>query len=207
MSRPNHLEQVKKRVAESSAGDIFIPSDFFDIAEAVKINKCLNRMVEGGLLRRIMRGIYMKPRYSALLNKDVPPKVDSIAKAIARNYGWTIAQFGDTALNLLGLTTQVPAVWVYISDGPYKSYEFDGMTIKFKHTDNKNELTNISYKAALVVQAFKTIGRENVTGRDLQKIARVLTDKEKLQILNESKRVTGWVYEMIKSLNKEAKNG
>ncbi len=207
MSRPNHLEQVKKRVAESSAGDIFIPSDFFDIAEAVKINKCLNRMVEGGLLRRIMRGIYMKPRYSTLLNKDVPPKVDSIAKAIARNYGWTIAQFGDTALNLLGLTTQVPAVWVYISDGPYKSYEFDGMTIKFKHTDNKNELTNISYKAALVVQAFKTIGRENVTGRDLQKIARVLTEKEKLQILNESKRVTGWVYEMIKSLNKEAKNG
>ena len=37
--------------------------------------------------------------------------------ALAHSYYW------NTALNLLGLSTQVTAVWSYISDEPYKTYE------------------------------------------------------------------------------------
>lgn len=207
MRRPKHLDQVKKRVEESNAGNIFIPSDFFDITEAVKINKCLDRLERAGLLRRIMRGIYMKPRFSELLNKDVPPRMDDIATAIARNYGWTIIPFGDTALNMLGLSTQVPAVWLYISDGPYKSYEFDGMILKFKHTDNKNEIIGISYKAALVVQSLKALGKANISDQDLKGISNLLSEKEKRQMIDETKRVTTWVYERIRKICKEENHG
>jgi hypothetical protein len=207
MKRPGHLEQVKKRLLDATAGAVFIPSDFFDIAEAVKINKCLNRLEESGTLRRIMRGIYVKPRFSELLNKEVPPRMDDIAKAIARNYGWTIVACGDTALNMLGLSMQVPAVWVYVSDGPYKSYEIDGMSMKFKHTDNKNELNSISYKAALVVQALKALGQENITEKELRGISKMLTKDEKGQMLDETKRVTAWVYELIRKICKEESRG
>lgn len=207
MQRPDHLEQVKKRLENASAGTILIPSDFFDIAEAVKINKCLERLSRTGHLRRVMRGIYIKPRFSELLNKEVPPRMDDIAKAIARNYGWTIVPCGDTALNMLGLSTQVPAVWNYVSDGPYKAYETDGMTLKFKHTDNKNELINISYKAALLIQALKALGKENVTHKDLHAISKMLTEVEKVQILEEAKRATAWVYELIRKIGKEDIHG
>ena len=203
MKRPDYLEQVKKRLQDAKDGAVFIPSDFFDIAEAVKINKCLNRLEETGDLQRVMRGIYVKPRYSELLNKDVPPRSDDIAKAIARNYGWTIVPYGDTALNMLGLSTQVPAVWLYVSDGPSKVYEADGMTLKFKHTDNKNELTNISYKTALVVQALKALGKGNVTDKELRGISKLQTENEKTQMLVESKRVTAWVYELIRRISRE----
>lgn len=100
----------------AEAGSVFIPSDFFDVAEAVKINMCLDRLEEASDLRHIMRGVYAKPCYSKLLNKDIPPRFDDIAKAIARNYGWTIVSSGDTALNVLGLSTQVPAVWLYVKE-------------------------------------------------------------------------------------------
>ncbi|NLL96230.1 MAG: hypothetical protein GX227_03845 [Clostridiaceae bacterium] len=202
MKRPDILEQVKARIQSAKDGSVFIPSDFFDIAEAVKINMCLNRLEETGELQRVMRGIYAKPRYSVLLNKNVPPRSDDIAKAIARNYGWTIVPCGDTALNMLGLSTQVPAVWLYISDGPYKTYKTDGMTLKFKHTDNKNEITNISYKTALVVQALKALGKVNVTDKELQIISKLLSDEEKAQMLMEAKRVTAWVYELIRKICK-----
>lgn len=203
MKRPDHLEQVKKRLQDAKDGAVFIPSDFFDIADASKINKCLTRLEETGELLRVMRGVYVKPRFSELLNKDVPPRTDDVAKAIARNYGWTIVPCGDTALNMLGLSTQVPAVWLYVSDGPYKSYEANGMTLKFKHTDNKNELINISYKSALVVQALKALGKGNVTDKELRGISKLLTDDEKAQMLNEAKRVTAWVYELIRKICKE----
>lgn len=203
MKRPDNLEQVKKRVQDAKDGSVFIPSDFFDIAESVKINMCLDRLQETGDLQRVMRGIYVKPRFSELLNKDIPPRTDDVAKAIARNYGWTIVPCGDTALNMLGLSTQVPAVRLYVSDGPYKSYEADGMTLKFKHTDNKNELKSISYKSALVVQALKALGKGNVTDKELRGISKLLSEEEKTKMLDEAKRVTAWVYELIRKICKE----
>ena len=70
---------------------------------------------------------------------------DPDAKALARCYHWTIAPCGDTALNMLGLSTQVTAVWSYISDGPYKNYGWDKTKIEFKHRINK-EVTSLSQK-------------------------------------------------------------
>ncbi|NLB80554.1 MAG: hypothetical protein GX800_02820 [Clostridiaceae bacterium] len=200
MKRPNYLEQIKKRIDTTEPGTVFIPSDFFDIAEAVKVNIYLNRLTENGELNRIKRGVFAKPRYSNLLNTNVPPRSDDMAKAIARNYGWTVVPCGDTALNMLGLSTQVPTVWLYVSDGPYKTYEADGITLKFKHTDNKNEITAVSYQTALVIQALKALGKENITDKEIRKLSKILSQSEKQKMLAESQRITEWVYGYIKKI-------
>jgi hypothetical protein len=207
MRRPDYLHQVKQRLQNANPGTVFIPSDFFEIAEAVTINKCLERLTKTGQLTRIIRGVYAKPRFSELLNKEVPPRMDDIAKAIARNYGWTIVPCGDTALNMLGLSTQVTATWTYVSDGPYKTYNVNGMTLKFKHTDNKNELNHLFHRAALVIQALKALGKNNVTEKELRAISKMLSDDEKIHLVNEGKRVTAWVYKLIRIIGKESSNG
>lgn len=200
MARPNYLEQIRQRIEQTKPGAVFIPSDFFDIAEAVKVNVCLNRLKESGELIFIMRGVFAKPRYSMLLKKNVPPYSDDIAKAIARNYGWTIVPCGDTALNMLGLSTQVPAVWLYVSDGPYKKYNADGVALQFKHTDNKNEIIEVSYKTALIIQALKALGKGSITDEHTCHLSGMLTKEEKQSMLAESQRVTAWVYEIIKKI-------
>jgi len=200
MKRPNYLEQIKKRIDAAEPGAVFIPSDFFDIAEAVKVNMCLNRITENGELIRIMRGLFAKSRYSEMLNKNVPPHSDDIARAIARNYGWTIIPCGDTALNMLGLSTQVPTTWLYISDGPYKAYQADGLTLRFRHTDSKNEITAVSYQTALLVQALKALGKGNITDKDIRKLSTLFSESEKKVILLESQRVTSWINGIIKSI-------
>ena len=200
MARPDILKQVKLRIENAAPGDIFIPADFSDLAEARKITMCLSRLHEDGTLERVKRGVYMKPRYSQLLNRPVPPREDAVAKAIARNYGWTIVPCGDTALNMLGLSTQIPTVWLYVSDGPYKTYETDGIRFQYKHTDRKNELIGVTEKTALIIQALRALGKENIDSQTISYLSGRLDAKEKQQLLQESRYVTAWIYEAIKKI-------
>lgn len=83
-----------------------------------------------------MKGIYYKQKYIELIGEYAMASVDEVADAIARKYNWTIAPSGNTALNLLGLSTQVPAKWTYISDGRYASFNVGKARIEFKHRNN-----------------------------------------------------------------------
>lgn len=198
--RPNYLEQVRERIAVAKPGTVYIPSDFFDICEAVKINTCLNRLSKSGELVSVMRGVYAKPRFSNLLNRNIPPCADDVAKAIARNYGWSIVPCGDTALNILGLSTQVPAVYCYVSDGPYKKYEIDGMALQFRHTDSNYEINGVPYQTALLIQALKALGKDGITDEHIRFLAEKIDNEEKERLLLDCRRITAWVYQVIKRI-------
>lgn len=200
MHRPDTLKQVRTRIELANPGDVFIPADFSDLAEARRITMCLSRLLEEGAIEKVKRGVYMKPRFSSLLNRSVPPRENAVAQAIARNFGWTIVPCGDTALNMLGLSTQIPAVWLYVSDGPYKTYEADGIRIQFKHTDRKSELIGVSETTALIIQALRALGRDNIDSQIISYLSGRLDEEEKRQILQESRYVTAWIYEAIKDI-------
>lgn len=146
-----------------------------------------------------MRGIYYKAEYNDFLDEYVAPEADAVAHALSRNYGWTIVPCGDTALNLLGLSTKIPAAWVYVSDGPYKEYTYNQTTIKFKRTTNK-EISKLSYKTALVVQALKSLGNDSINDSIITKLKNTLTEEEKKTMLTEAKAVTSWIFEYIKMI-------
>ena len=111
-----YSKQIQEQIKAAAEGTIFISSDFADIADTETIRRNLNRLTQAGMLRRILKGVYEKPKYSKLLDEYVAADPEAVANALARSYHWTIAPCGNTALNLLGLSTQVTAVWSYISD-------------------------------------------------------------------------------------------
>lgn len=195
----SYAGQIRQRIGESVIGSVFINSDFADIADTETIRRNLNRLTQDGIIRRVLKGVYEKAQYSDFLQEYVAPNPDAVAKALARNYHWTIAPSGNTALNLLGLSTQVSAVWTYISDGPYKTYEWNTTKIVFKHRTNK-EITGLSHKTVLVVQALKTLGRKNVTPEIVKILSARLSNKEKLTLLTEAAKSTDWVYDTIRKL-------
>jgi len=186
MKRPRYLKQISDMVDEAVKGTIFVPSDFFDIAKAAEVGMCLKRLIDINKLERIMRGIYMKPG-------DVPPSPDDIAKAIARNYGWTVIPCGDTAMLLSGLSKEKPEMWTYVSDGLYKTYKYNDVTIKFKHSSNCYELTEITYKTALFIQVLRAVGKDNVTDELIHNIAIRLGINERVKFLFGVQRVTAWI--------------
>ncbi len=201
MSRPNYLNKIKKNILDAEYGTVFVAVDFVSIADKKTVNMSLLRLEEEGIILRIIRGVYYKAEYNNFLKEYVVPNPDKVAHAIARNFGWTIVPCGDTALNILGLSTQVPVVWSYVSDGTYKEYTYDNTTIKFKRTTNK-EISKLSYKTALIVQALKAFGKNNIDRNVIERLKNNLTNKEKINALIEAKTATSWIYEYIKQVCK-----
>ena len=194
-----NLSIIRDRINQSENGTVFVAVDFVDVSDKTNINAYLARLVDEGLVRRVMRGVYYKPQFSEFLNEVTVPSVDKVAHAIARNFGWTIVPSGEAALNYLGLSTQVPAIYVYVSDGAYKEYSYGNTTIEFKKTTNK-EVSKLSYKTALVVQALKSLGKDNIDDIVISRLRTLLTDSEKETMLDEAKATTAWIYEFIKSI-------
>ena len=192
-------KQIQERIGNAVDGTIFVNSDFADIARQETVRRTLNRLTQAGRLRRILKGVYEKPKYSKLLDEYVAADPDAVAKALARCYHWTIAPCGNTALNLLGFSTQVTAVWSYISDGPYKTYEWNSTKLEFKHRTNK-EITGLSYMTSLVIQALKTLGRTNVTPEIIETLSKKLSENEKQACLREAMESTDWVYDTIRKM-------
>ena len=202
MAREKYQDLIDKRIMEMQPGSVFVTSDFADIAPTAAINMALSRLVASGGVRRILRGVYDKPRFSKLLNEPVAADPSKVAYAIARKNRWSIIPMGDTALNILRLSTQVPAVWQYVSDGPYKEYSYDNVHISFRRTSNK-EATGYSYMTGLVIQGLRALGKEHVSETVICSLREHLSSEVKSVLLNEAQGTTAWIFDCIKEICKE----
>lgn len=193
------MKSIRDRVLSSADGSVFTSSDFADIADTGTIRQSLNRLVQEKILRRIIRGVFEKPKYSKLLEEYVAVNPDAVAQALARSYHWTIAPCGDTALNLLGLSDQVTAVWSYISDGPYKTYEWNHVKIEFRHRTNR-EITGLSYMTSLVIHGLKALGKERVSEETIERLSARLSEPEKTALLRESSESSDWIVDTVRKI-------
>lgn len=197
--RPKYQSQIEERITGYPYGYAFSASDFLDIADANSVSQALFRFEKEDKIRRVMNGIYDKPAYSSLIQEYGIPRIDKIAEALARRFNWNIAPSGDTALNILHVSTQVPNVWEYVSDGPYRDYMVGKTPLKFKHIMPR-EINGYSTITAMVIQGIRAIGKGNMTPDLSNRFSSVITTEDKETLLNESKTASGWIYREIKNI-------
>ncbi|MEG1847648.1 MAG: DUF6088 family protein, partial [Lachnospiraceae bacterium] len=82
------------------------------------------------------------------------------------------------------------------------TFEIGGFELEFKHRNNK-EISGMSYKTAMVIQALKTIGKDQITEETLVILEKQLTSEEKKKLLLEGKQTTMWIYNVIKEISEE----
>jgi len=196
----NLYEKVFYFIAGHGRGWAFSSSDLIHKFTRQEIDNTLSDLVEKGKIRRVSRGIYDYPKYSELLKTNLSPDIEQVAHAYARKFNWQIEVSGDTALNILGLSTQIVGNYIYLSNGPSKKYEIlNKINIQFK----KSALKNIGFKykeSSLIVQALKTLGKENITNETILKIQKQIDEKMYDKILKDTKTSTDWKYEIIKEI-------
>ncbi|WP_434335750.1 DUF6088 family protein [Mycoplasma capricolum subsp. capricolum] len=198
----SYTSQIQDRIDSFRSGKVFISNDFLDIASNETIRRTLNKLVNENKIKRIMNGFYYNPEYSELIHEYEMFTVNELAFSIARKYNWEIAPFGIACLNILGLSTQVPAKMIYVSNGKNKTYKIQKREIEFKKVNNK-EISNMSLKTKIVIQAIKEIGKNELNQKDINKIQNQLSDTEKQNLLREAKNTIAWIYEYIKKICKE----
>jgi len=196
MEYPRYAEAIRLRVKHAKPGAVYVMADFADLAPNNAANRVVSRMVDDGELIGILRGVYQKPKFSRLLKENALPEVDEVAQALARKSGWTICPDGDTALNLLGLSTQVPAAWNYLSDGPYKKYSYSGGLIVFKHSANRL-LGNLSLRTALVVQALRALGSEHVDAKTISRLSERFDSSTWKLLGREVRMCPDWIRQIV----------
>ena len=114
-------------------------------------------MVARNQLRKLSRGLYDYPRLSARLGA-LSPATDQVAKALAADAALQIP--GALAANQLGLTTQVAAKSVYLTDGPARTVKIGRQTVTLRHV---RRLPAAGKPAGDVFQALRWLGRDGVT--------------------------------------------
>jgi hypothetical protein len=187
------------RIKNHGRGWVFSTKEFFDCGDRYAVNMALHRLRKSGVIRQILRGIYDYPQWSNLFNAPASPDPYRVIITIARSYGWTVCPSGETALNLLGLSRQVPAKHRYFSDGPSKKYHWQGAQLEFSHRAIK-ETSGLSPRTALVVQALKALGKENVDKDIIAGLRKELSEKELFRALQETQVATNWIYEALKRI-------
>lgn len=196
----SYTEKISDKINDFDSHKVFFANDFLDITSYDTARKTLNRMVNEKKIKRVIDGFYYNPRYSELIGEYEEVSIHELALAIARKYNWNIAPYSSTALNLLGLSTQVPTHYKYISSGRYKKYKIGDTVLEFKKV-NPGEIANMSLKTATVIQAIKSLGKEDITSEVIQKIRKNLSEKERVDLMNESKSVPSWIYEVIREIS------
>jgi hypothetical protein len=190
------------RVHGKGGGWAFSPRDFLDLGGRPTIDSALHRLAQRGDVRRVIRGIYDYPRFSPLLKQQLSPDIDQVARAIARKFRWRIQPSGAMALNLLGVSTQVPARAVYLSDGPDRSYKIEKTALAFEHTALKEAGFKLK-ESGLIVQALKSLGPDQITSQVIAKIRAWLPEPLRAKVLADTKTATGWVYSEIQRITQE----
>lgn len=127
---------IENRINSLKQGDIVFPTEFRGLGTEDAVKKALSRISKEGKIERLAHGIYYLPKHHEKFGKLLP-SLEEVAQAIALHEHVRIKPAGAYALNKLGLSTQVPAKLVYITDGQRRDIKIGKGGIKFKPTTPK----------------------------------------------------------------------
>ncbi len=182
MSANSSYKAMCDMVKQAKGGIIFTPDDFVTYGTPDAVRSGLTRLCRNGKLYRFAKGIYYVPVYDKWDGSKREPSLDAIAHKIAQRDNARIIPTGAYALNKLGLSTQVPANIIYITDGSARQVKFgDGKSIIFRHS---NDLGNFAYRSQLMqlaVLAMREIGEKLITEEQTAKIKKMITEHVTVQ--------------------------
>lgn len=182
-------------------GAVFVPADFLELGTRSAIDVVLHRLVRKGVIRRLARGVYDFPRTHPKLG-TLHPSADVIAKALAARDGSRLQPAGAHAANLLGLSTQVPARVVYLTDGVGRIVRVGATTIELRRTTAKNMAT-AGRLSGLLVQALRNLGKEHVNSERVAFLKRRLPLEQRKELVRDLRFAPTWMHAIFRELAEE----
>ena len=192
-------EKILLKIKRAPKGTLFSLGDFSKAGSYEAVKKVVSELTKDEILIKVYNGIYQKPNYSEFLKSNISTSPREIAEKYAQKHQWEIAPAGVMALNLLGLDTQVPNTYNYISDGPTRAIILDdNKKIHFRHVQEKD--VKMNKLSSLIIEALKHIGKDNVSYDDLVKIKSKIDDKQMKQLIKDSIFTRVWIREYVNKM-------
>lgn len=182
--------EVKQRIFNNERGVIYFIPDFYNLGNDDVARKTLYRLEKQGILMRLAKGIYLYPKIDDEIG-ILKPAVEDIAQEIARRDNSKILPTGALALNMLGLSTQVPMNAVYLTQGTSRQIKIGKRQITLRKAAPRyfNLKATIS---PLLVLALQEIGEKNINEEITQQLKQVLQKSNEINLLREDLRYFPW---------------
>jgi hypothetical protein len=190
--------KVISRIYGKGRGWVFTPTRFLDLGSRSAVGNALSRLTDAGTIRRLAFGLYDYPKKHPKLGL-LSPNPNAIAKAISEKDDSRLQPSGAYAINLLGLSQQVPAKIVYLTDGAEKSVVVGNQQIKLRRTTPKNMAT-ASRSSGLVIQAFRHLKKDGVTKDHIATLKRTLPDADRERLWKDRVYAPGWMHPIFEKL-------
>ena len=186
------------RIKSRGESWVFSPTDFLDLGSRGAVDKALSRMAATGRIRRVARGLYDVPRHHPIVGVTAP-SVDKVARALAGKAGMRLQPTGAYAANLLGLSDQVPAKVVFLTDGRSKRVRLGKLDIVLKQTSPRNMAT-AGRISGLVIQALRYLGKMHVNGDTVKRLDRRLSPHDRKQLAKDLAYAPAWIVDVMRRL-------
>ena len=186
------------RIKARGNGWVFSPPDFLDLGSRDAVDKALSRMAATGTIRRVARGLYDVPRRHPIVGVTAP-SVDKVAKALAGKAATRLQPTGAYAANLLGLSDQVPAKVVFLTDGRSKRVRLGKLDIVLKQTSPRNMATS-GRISGLVIQALRYLGEAHVNDDTVKRLDRKLSADDRKQLSKDLAYAPAWIGDIMRRL-------
>lgn len=184
-------DKILSRIRRKGQGGVHTSKDFLDLGSRVAVDHALSNLAKKGLIRRLSRGVYDYPKVNPRLGTLTPPP-DAVAKALAKKTRSDLQVSGAYAANQLGLSTQVPARVVYLTDGKSKRVRVGRQTIELRHASPKNMAT-AGKPSGTVIQALRHVGRDNVNDEVIDRIKSALSDEDRAALKHDVDKAPDWM--------------
>lgn len=190
--------QIVAAIRKRGKGAVFVPADFLDIGSRDAVDVALHRLVRQGTIRRLARGVYDLPRHHAMLGL-LAPSAEEIARAMAGRDRTRIQPTGAYAANVLGLSEQVPAKAVFLTDGQARTVKIGPTTIQLRRTTPKN-METAGRLSGLLIQALRELGEEHITRARRDHLKRTIPAAKRRELLKDLRFAPTWMHPIFREL-------
>ena len=202
MSRQKSPDSVESsifsRIKRWGRATVVFPSHFLDIGSRTAIGNALQRLADSGQIRWLARGVYDYPIIDPLLG-ELSPTIESITKALTHRDKIRLQPSGAYALNLLGLSEQVPARIVFLTEGESRKLQIGPIHIELRRTTPKN-MAAAGRLSGLLIQAFRELGKEHVTRDRIDALKLKVPLNERRKLLKDIALAPAWMHSIFREL-------
>lgn len=182
-------------------GSVFVPADFVSIGSREAVDVALHRLARQGTIRRLARGVYDFPKEHPILG-PLAPSAEAIAQALAGRDRTRLQPAGAYAANALGLSEQVPAKAVFLTDGPARTVKIGSTTIQLRRTTPKN-MEAAGRLSGLLIQALRELGQDKVTQQRRDHLKRTIPADKRRELLKDLRLAPAWMHPIFRELAEE----
>jgi hypothetical protein len=193
--------KILARIHGHGRGSVFVPREFLDLGSREAVDLALHRLARKGTIRRLARGVYDFPKEHPVLGR-LSPSADTVARALAGRDRTRLQPAGAYAANILGLSEQVPAKAVFLTDGPSRTVKIGPTTIQLRRTTPRN-MEAAGRLSGLLMQALRELGEEHVTPKRREHLKRTLPADKRRELVKDLRLAPAWMHAIFRELAEE----